>query len=179
MRIQGGNNPHSTASVDARGRLATAAVTQPDDNVANEDGRSWSAYFSVAPDAGEHFFYLANTGDNDLKITDIRASSSAANTLSYEAVTGSPVLSGEEVVQVTSRNLASSAPALATVSAGTSMAGLTADGVLFFEELPVANKREKLSATSNIIIPKGKAIAFRALNTSTVLCVVSLVQADA
>jgi hypothetical protein len=43
----------------------------------------------------------------------------------------------------------------------TDITGLTSEGVVFFESCASTDTRYKLSTSSNIIIPQGKAIAFR------------------
>jgi hypothetical protein len=64
-----------------------------------------------------------------------------------------------------------------TVETGVDITGLTSEGVIFFETVTTANKREKLSTTSNIIIPQGSAFAIKAATgTALVTCVVSLTE---
>lgn len=150
------------AEVDDENRLKTFAVSQREDKHLNEEGKVWSVYFNVTPvGANDYFFYLKNNGVLDLKITDIRISSSSPTTIFYESVRGAPVFVAEQDAQVTSRLLGNARTPTADLKFDTDITGLTPEGVLFFEECAVADTRYKLSSTSNILIPQGQAIAFR------------------
>lgn len=175
MRIDGPNG--TVAEVDAKNRLKVFAVAEPEDKQLNIDGGVHSVYFTVTPaGANDYFYYLENTGTSDLDITDIRISSSVATTVFYEYVSGTPTyVTGTDAAD-TNRNLGSSR-ALSVVSKyDTDITGLTSEGVLFFEECATADTRYKLSTSSNIIIPQGKAIAFkRVAATGAIECLVSVV----
>jgi len=167
----------TTAEVDSAQRLSTFSITEPEDKHVNKEGRVWSVYFTVTPaGANDYFFYLKNTGTNDLFISDIRISSSVASTIFYEVVSGTPsYITGTDITP-TNRNLGSSQVPTATVKYDTDITGLTSGGVIFFEECTTANQRYKISTSSNIIIPQGKAIAFkREAATGAIECVVSLI----
>lgn len=176
MRIEGGNNPKSILHVDQRGRAKTIAQTETNDRLANREGQVWSVYFSVTPTASNYFFYYKNDSTQNVNITDIRAVSSAVNKIYYRAVSGTPTPTGAVTEQVTTRLVGDSTPIEATIVAAASIAGLADDGVLFFESFAAANKREKLSSTSNIIIPQGKAVAFFADQSTALEFVVSVVK---
>lgn len=162
--------------VDALGRATVVADSSPTDRRANENNRVWSIYFTVTPSATSYFFTLINTGEFDLNITDIRIASAAANTFNYRKVTGTPSVAGVVTPEITARNLGSVSQPNATIDVGTAITALTDAGTLFFEKTPTADKREKLTTTSNIIIPQGQRIAFFAQASNLVECLVSLVQ---
>lgn len=166
--------------VDEENRLKTFAVSQREDKHLNEEGKVWSVYFSVTPaGANDYFFYLKNNGVLDLKVTDIRISSSVPTTLFYERVIGTPAFVSEQDAQVTSRLLGNAKAPTADLKFDTDITGLSPQGVLFFEECAVADTRYKLSTTSNILIPQGQAIAFRReAATGTIETLISVVESE-
>jgi hypothetical protein len=154
-------------------KLEVFAISQHEDKFKNTEGRYWSIFVSVTPAApGDNFFYLTNTGSDDLFITDIRISSSVINQFLYKKVTGTPV--GGTAAAVTSRNLGNPKLPTATILEAAAITGLTDDGVLLFEEIEVANKKKKDQMTSNIIIPQGQAVAFEASASGIVTAIISL-----
>lgn len=175
MQIQGPNG--KVVKVDDEGRIKSFSVSEPEDKHINQEGGVYSVYFSVTPaGANDYFFYLKNDGTSDLNITDIRISSTVATTVYYEYVSGVPTYVTGTDTQNTNRNLGSSRQIIVTSKYDTDITGLTSEGVIFFEECAVADTRYKLNTTSNIIIPQGKAIAFRReAATGNIECVVSVV----
>ena len=164
------------ALVDKEGRLLSFAVSEPEDKHINREGGVNSAYFSVTPaGANDYFFYIKNEGVSEIFISDIRIKSSVVGTIYYESVSGTPVFTAESPISPTNRNLGSTKVLTATISSDVSITGLSSDGVLFFEDVASANTRYKLSTTSNIIIPQGKAVAFRAAVPGNIECVVSVI----
>jgi hypothetical protein len=177
MRIQGPNG--TVANVDDQGRLDVFGVSEPEDKYLNQAGAVHSVYFTVTPaGANDYFYYLKNTGTTDLNITDIRIQSTVATTIYYEQVSGTPTyVTGTDTTN-TNRNLGSSRLLDAESKYDTDITGLTSEGVVFFETCDTAGARYKLSTTSNIIIPQGKAIAFkREAATGEIEAVVSVVDA--
>ena len=179
MQIQGPNG--RVVEVDDDNRLKAFAVSESEDKAINKQGGTHSIYFTVTPaGADDYFFYFENTGQSDLFLTDIRASSSVATTLFYEFVSGVPTYVTGTDAQATNRNLGSARALDAVIKFDTNITGLTNEGVLFFEECANANTRYKLSTTSNIIVPQGKAVAFRReAATGAIECVVSVVDGSA
>ena len=175
--IKGGSNGE-VAEVDAKKRLTVFSVAEPEDKSLNKEGKSWSIYFTVLPTAANDlFFYLKNTGTKDLFVTDIRISSTVVTTLYYRRVTGT-ASSGTDST-VTSRKLGNTTSPTATIQHDPDFTGLTSGGILFFEEVSIANTRFNLKTTSNIIIPQGQALAFeRVAATGTIECAVSLAEAE-
>ena len=164
------------ALVDEEGRLMAFAVSEPEDKHINREGGVHSAYFTETPaGANDYFFYIKNTGTTDIFITDVRCSAGAATTIYHESVSGAPSFISEESITTTNRNLGSPKTLTAQISHDTDITGLTSDGTLFFEKIVVADARYKLSTTSNIIIPQGKAVAFRSTVATPIECVISIV----
>lgn len=164
----------NTASVDDNNRLSTFAVAQPETKCTNIEGLSNSLFFEVVPTgANDKFFYLENTGVQDLSITSIRISSSVATNILIKKVTGTP--SAGSAAAVTNRNLGNVTAPDITATFAVDITGLTDDGVLFFQECPDADTMEVLRIASNIIIPQGQALAFeRVAATGDITCLVSL-----
>jgi hypothetical protein len=172
-KIEGPNG--KVAEVDDNNRFKTASVARHEDRNANMEGRYWSIFVSLTPTGvNDNFFYLKNDGTTNLKITDIRVSSSVVTQLLYKHVTGTPA-GGTAVVPV-SRLLSSPKVPNAVIEQGVNITGLTNQGdPVFFEECDVPNRMEHLQTTSSIIIPQGQAVAFeRVAATGLITMVVSL-----
>jgi hypothetical protein len=179
MQIQGPNG--KVATVDEAGRLKTFAVSEPEDKFLNQSGGVHSIYFDVTPaGANDYFYYLENTGTSNLLITDIRISSTVATYIYYEYVSGTPsYITGTDTAD-TNRNLGSSRQLSAVSKYDTDITGLTSEGIVFFERCAAADTRYKLSTSSNILIPQGKAVAFkRESATGAIKALVSVVDSAA
>lgn len=177
--IKDGTGTGSTLQIDTENRLRGLVDSQPLDKHINIDkGKLWSAYFQVTPTgANDYFFYFKNTGTEDLFITDIRISSSAATQVTYEKVTGTA--SSGTAATVTNRNFSSAKTMTSTIEYGVDITGLTSAGVLFFEECVNANQLYHLKTTSNIIITPDTAIAFKRVAASgSITCIVSIQGSD-
>lgn len=174
--IEDGTGRGFRAEVDSSNRLRARSVTESYDKAVNTEGNQWSAYFTVTPTgAGDYFFYVKNNGTNDLLISDIRIMCASAETFTYEEVIGTPT--GGTTLTPVNRNFGSAKQVSGTVETGVDITGLTSEGTVFFERCDTANKRYKLSTTSNIIIPQGSAFAIKAATgTALVTCVVSLTE---
>jgi len=174
MKIDDGTGNGYQAGVDDENRLKTFAITEVEDKHINREGRQWSAYFTATPTStNDYFFYIKNTGSSDLAISDIRIMGAAAQTINYNYVTGTP--SGGTTLAPLNRNSSSSKIPTATIETGANITGLTSTGTIFFERIDTANKRYKLSTSSNMILGQGGALAFEAVTgTSLLTCVVSI-----
>ena len=175
MQITGPNG--QVADVDFENRVKTFAVTQPEDKHINLEGGTHSIYFTVTPaGANDYFYYLKNTGVSDLYITDIRIKSTVVTDIYYEYVSGTPTYTTGTATGDVTRNLGSARSLSVESKYDTDITGLTSLGVLFFECCAAANTRYKLSTSSNVIIPQGKAIAFkREAATGVIEALVSVV----
>lgn len=161
MIIQDGQRGY-TAKVDEENRLYTYAVTEHQDKHSNTEGRYSSVYFEVTPvGADDYFFYLKNTGLDTKVITDIRISSSVATTIFVDKISGTPSYVTGSDPEITNRNLGSSMSPDVTLKYDTNITGLTREGLLFFQECPVADTMYHLKTTSTIYIPQGQSIAIR------------------
>lgn len=169
--------PHG-AEVDSENRLHVFSVSVPDDRHINEEGGVWSLYFTNTPTgANDYFFYVKNTGTKDLRISDIRISSSVATAVNINVVTGTQA--GGTTITPVNRNLGSSRIPTATIEQGVDITGLTSTGTLFFQECATADTLYHLSTSSNIIIPQGTSLALqRVAATGLITCVVSLIEAE-
>jgi len=165
-----------TASVDDENRLKTFAVSQAEDKHANIEGLYDSIYFQVTPaGANDKFFYLQNTGTEDLAITDIRISSTVATNILLDKVSGTPTYVAGTDASITNRNLGSSKTPSVIAKYDTDITGIVDEGILLFQECPVANTLYHFRSSSNIIIPQGQAIVLeRVAATGDITCLVSL-----
>jgi len=183
MVIQNGaDGADYSAKVDHEGKLHTFALTESSDKHANRDeGKSWSLSFAgLTPVATtDYFFYLKNTGENNINITDIRISSTTVVSVGYHKVSGTPAFTGSLSTAITNRNFGSSKTPTITVQHDTDITGLTDEGKLFFEKLDTVNKLYHLRTTSNIIIPQGTAFGMIVTGTPGAIdCVVSIVEEE-
>lgn len=175
-RIEGPDG--KVVNVDDDNRLRVFAVVQNEDKHANTEGRYWSVFVQVTPTgANDYFFYLKNNGIKDLLITDTRMSCTAPERFIYRRVTDTP--SAGTDAEVTSRKLGDPKTPNAVIQYSVDFTGLTDSGVLFYEECDVANRRENLKTTSNIIVPQGQAIAFQAVTGgSAVTALISVSESE-
>lgn len=176
--IQDGTGKGYFAKVNQFNQLTTSAITEPEDKFRNKDGYQWSLSFTVTPvGAGDYFFYLTNTGDNDISITDFRFSSASAEVIYIDAVTGTPSYTSGTALTPQPKNLGSNREASITCYQDTDTTGLTKEGELFFVSMSGANDFEQLRTSANVIIPKGTALALRAITGGIALRgVVSIVE---
>jgi len=179
-QIIDGTGSGRKAAVDTENRLSTFAVTEPEDKHTNRQGNQWSLYFTTTPvGAGDYFFYIKNTGTVDLAITDIRSMCAAAETITYEHVSGTPAYTAGADISPAPKNMGSSKIPTATIKLDTDITGLSSEHVIYFDRLDTANKMYKLSTSANIIIPQGQAFALKATTgTALITCVVSIVLLD-
>lgn len=165
------------AIVDDEFRLKTFSITQSEDKHTNIEGEYNSVYFKVTPTgANDYFFYLQNTGVDDVTITDIRISSSVGSEILLHKVSGT-ASSGTDSL-ITNRNLGSNKVPAITAIHDPDITGLTSEGVLLFDELSVVDEMHHMKTTSNIIIPQGQSIALlRVAATGLITCLVSVTKA--
>ena len=101
-----------------------------------------------------------------LAIDSIQVSTTAPTRLLYEVVSGTPVFVSETDVEPVNSNLGSSSPLIIEAKFDTDITDLTSDGVIDFEEAAVANTSYDSDIASGIIIPQGKAVAFKRVAAS-------------
>jgi len=180
MKIQDGQGTGNYAGVDNEGRVKVLAVTVPNDFHTNEEnGKVWSIPFEGLNPAGadDYVVYIKNNGDVDLLISDMRLmADTAATQIEINVVSGTA--SGGAAITPVSRTVGSSAIPTATIESGTDITGLTSGGTLFFMQLAVVNTDYHLRTSSNIRIPKGKAIGVLVETaTANITGVISLIEA--
>ena len=166
--------------IDDEGRGIIKSIRQPfDEHINEESGKVWSISFDALNPAAsdDYVVYIKNTGDTPISITDFRFSASAATRVNIHAVSGTAV--GGSDLPAVSRNIGSASIPSMIIESGVDITGLTSDGTLFFIECPVADTLYHLRSSSNIIIPKGKAIAISvATGTANISGVVSVVERE-
>lgn len=175
MNLEGHNG--KVAEVDDKHRLLTFSVSEPEDKHLNQEGGVHSIYFDVDPTGADaYFYYLKNKGEHEILITDIRVSSTVSTYLYYEMVSGDPTYVTGTPTADTNRNLGSPRQLNMDSIYDTDITDLIPEGVIFFESCDTVDKRFKLSTSSNIIIPQGKAVAFRrSASTGSIKMLVSVV----
>jgi len=158
------------AEVDENNRLQTFATNQDLAQFLNQEGKIFSAFFTATPTgANDFFFYFKNTGTSNIAIGTIAISSTVATQIRYEVVSGTAVIVGETEATVTNLNLGSAVPLTAQTQFGTSISGLITEGILAFEECSVVDAKFLTNFQSSIIIPQGKAVAFRRVEATGTL----------
>ena len=163
--IKGPNG--NVANVSDSGRLSVAAVVTDLAETTNILGNAYMVSLSVTPaGANDLFFYLKNTGTAAVAINAIAVVASAPTRIEYVAVAGDPVYVGETAAQVTNLNLGSSNSLSVEANADTNITGLIENGLLGFEECAVADTRYKTNIPATIIIPQGKAVAFKRIEAT-------------
>lgn len=180
-QIKDGAGKGFSAQVDDELRLRTFAVTLPLDKHVNvTEGKTWSLYFEETPTgAGDYFFYFRNNGDATLAMTDFRSMCTSTETIIIEQSVGVPVYVVGTSVPTATRNTDSSKTPVATIKHDANITGLVSGGVIFYQRIDTANKMNKLSTTSNIIIPQGGEVAFKATTgTALITMLVSLTVLD-
>lgn len=177
ISIKDGRGSSQEAKVDIEGRLHSFAVSSPENKHVNRKGGSWSVFFTTTPTGvGDYFFYIENTGDKSLVISNITLMCSSIDTINLNSVSGTPIFSSGVDINPTNRNLNFSTflPA-ATIKKDVDITGLSNVGTLHFLRCDVANVSKTLEIHSDIILPRGSAIALEAVvGTGLITCVISL-----
>lgn len=181
MKIQDATGTSKWAKVDEENRIVTRSIASPlDEHINEKTGKVWSLPFeNVTPTGADDFiFYITNTGDKSLRITDIRISAgTAATQVKVEKVTGTP--SGGTTLTPVSRNLGRAATPSATIETGSDITGITSQGTLFYIQCDTVDREEHLRTSSNIIITKGSAVALQVETATSVMTgVVSIVEVE-
>ena len=178
--IQDGAGTGRTAQVTSENRLDTDAVSRNQSQHINE---VYQKLFSLSFEgidpvgADDYFFYLENTGSEDLHISAFRVSSSVPTEIAIEHVTGTA--SGGTAAPPLARNFGSSKVPSATIETGVDITGLTKVGRVLFLECAVADTEYSEEIISNIIIPQGTAMAMkRVAATGLINATVSLLGSD-
>ena len=160
MNIEGTNG--NVARVDDNGKLQVLAVTQNSAQTFNEAGNVFRIIGSVTPTGlGDIFFYLENIGTNNLAVSGFTFSGDVKLTVEVISVSGTPIYSGEVAAPVANLNLGSSTSLPAIANNDVDITGLTQIGLLSKVNCTVADTDYTDDIVSAIIIPQGKALAFR------------------
>ena len=162
MKIESGTGNGKFAMVNDENRLSTTAVSEPHDrHLARTENTTWSLPFEAIDPVGadDYFFYIKNTGANDIAITDIRLESSVAGNIEVHHVTGTPSFAAGADITPVNRYLGSSINPTATIKTDTDTTGLTSGGIVFFLNIPVVSTLYHLRTSSNIFIAPGQQLA--------------------
>jgi archaellum component FlaG (FlaF/FlaG flagellin family) len=181
FQITDGKGSGRRVEVDGENRLTTVATTQTNDfHINQKNGKYWSCPFGPQDpdDVNDYVFYIKNTGDKDLGITDIRVScTGAASQLQINSVTGTAI--GGNTITPIPRSLGSSQVISGIVEEDTNITGLTSVGTLFYMEMTAVATLYHLKTSSNIIIPKGSAVGILVVvATSIVTGVISVIELE-
>jgi hypothetical protein len=153
-----------SAKVNNQNRLfVQSEIITKDQDINERSGKVWSIPFeNVSPTgANDYIFYIKNTGDVVIEISDFRVSSeTAATQLVIVGVSGTA--SGGTDITPISRTVGSAASASVTVQSGSDITGITSTGTIFFMQCDTVGKLFHLSTSSKILIPKGKAVGIYA-----------------
>jgi hypothetical protein len=164
IQIEDGTGFGYSAKVNDRNRLYVQSETITKDQDINErSGKVWSVSFeNLSPTgANDYIFYIKNTGDNLIEVSDFRISSETAAT-QLAIVGASGTASGGTDITPVSRTVGSSASAAVVAQSGSDITGLSSSGVLFYMQCSTVGQEYRLSTSSKILIPKGKAIGIYA-----------------
>lgn len=166
------------ASVNGDNQLLTFSTVRDIGQALNISGKVFTGYFTVTPaGANDYFLYIKNTGTADIALGFVSVKSSVVTEINYEAVTGTPVYVTGTDVPLVNNNLGSTSPLNATVKYDTDITGLTSGGVVGFEQCSVADTKFVTSFSTGIIIPQGKAVAFkRVAATGVITCNIAIVE---
>jgi len=153
--IKDGTGKGYLAKVNADNQLDVFAVTEPEDKFLNRSGNVWTISFDVTPTgANDIFFYLKNTGSDDLLIDHIDLSSTVSTRINILKVSGTPTYSGGEVEATpVNRNLGSSKALSCICKYDVDITALTNEGQLLFEQCKETDTRYSDEITSGILIP--------------------------
>lgn len=150
------------AEVSAENRLKTTAVAVPSDQHLNEEHQKYFSlpFEGIDPSgADDYFFYIKNTGNRNLHVTDIRVMSTVVGSMEVHHVTGTPSYSSDTDVVPVNRYVGTTNTISAITKTDTNTTGITNAGTIFYQRLDTANKQEHLRTSSHIIIPPGQSIA--------------------
>jgi hypothetical protein len=179
-QILDGNGTGYVLGIDSEHRAKVISTSVPLDKHVNITvGKTWSLYFTTTPIGNDYFFYYENTGNEPLAMTDFRTMCASPETITIESVLGTPSYTADVDIVASQRNVGNSNLPTSVMKSDTSITGLTSGGIIFFQRLDTANKMDRIRTTSNIIIPKGGQVAFKATTgTALITMVVSLTALD-
>lgn len=178
--IEDGTGSGKQAKVNGDNRLYVNSTIKTSDAQVNlTSGKVWSCTLDDVATSGadDYIFYLKNTGDNAIHITDIRLKAeTAATQIEVHAVTGTAT--NGTAITPASRTVGSGATMSATVESGTNITNITKSGeTLFFLQLNTVGQEYHLSTSSKIRLPKGQAVALLVeTSTASITGVISIAE---
>ena len=149
-------------NVDNQNRAQTYSIVQDLEQTLLLKGLLTSVYFTETPvGADDYFLYIKNIGTSDIGFNKFLFSSTVATKILVESVSGTPAFVTGTTPSATNLNLASPLSPAAEITHDTNITGLVSEGVLVFAEAGVADTEYLNGVLGGIVIPQGKAIAFK------------------
>ena len=172
MLIEDGTGSGKTAKVDGENQLSTRAITQIEaQHVNEEEGNAYILFSPLTPDdqnpsadeGSPCIFYIKNTSDNDLIITEVRMWAEAAEYIDiYFNQSGTPV--GGNTATPVNMNLNSGKVADGTFLGADRITGMSG-GTLFDRlRVPADDVDHIYTWPAAIIIPKNNILTIYAGN---------------
>ena len=160
------------AEVDGEHRLQVYATSQDLPQTLLFKGLLSSVFFQVTPvSSDDYFFYLKNTGTVDIGFNMVNISSTVPTKIMIESVIGTPVYVTGTDAEITNLNISNPLSPAIDAKFDTDITGLTKDGHLAFMESSIADTLFTNGVFGGIILPQGKAIAFKRVEATGALTV--------
>lgn len=150
--------------IDSSGRALSFATSETEDKHVNKTtGKTWSLDIpSITPvGINDYFFYIKNTGQENIGITDIRLIGAAATLIDVDKVSGTPIYVVGTDITPLSRNTGKQPALTSIIKFDADITGLTDEGRWFPMQIQGATTLEHLSTSSNIILEPGGAMALK------------------
>ena len=172
IRIQDGMGSGSAAEVK-NNKLRTYSVVEEEQAHSNEEGNMFSILIDQATaDVNDQFFYIKNTGDDDLMITSMKGFVSADTEIKLIInVTGTPT-SGSALTPV-NRNGGSAKTISSTIEQGANIQMSNGDPVDLIRFDSAATGVVKFSWGSGIILPKNATLCLESSAAATINLTIS------
>ena len=143
--------------------LGTHLSVQQSQNAA---GNTFSLIVDGIAGAGadDYVLYFENIGTYELNINSIFSMATAATTLWFDHVSGTPVYVSATTTPRTNRRLGAPNNPVIDSRYDTNITGLTQEGKLLFERINVANQQFVLNDDNSFAIDPNEAFAIRSSN---------------
>ena len=159
-----------SVNVDSQNRAQTYSIVQDLEQTLLLTGLLSSVYFAETPSgADDYFLYIKNIGTANIGFNKFMFSSTVATKILVESVSGTPSFVTGTTPSITNLNLASPLAPAIEITHDTDITGLVSEGVLTFAEAGAADTEYQSGVSGGIVIPQGKAIAFKRIaSTGTI-----------
>ena len=168
MQIEDGQGNGYRVGVNSSNRLkVNASVVSIVEQINEEDGRVWAApLVAIAPSGATYFFLFQNKGQRVLAVQKIILASTVAGVFLIRKISGTAA-NGTDLVPTNMNLAATGQPDTSVIQTGTSITGLTEEGILFPIYL-AANVPFTSEIGPKIYVPPGTGIAIKAPGAATV-----------